>query len=330
MSESNLPESPETPANHADADSTRVATAAWKQRREAKGLSLEDLFGLTHIAIRKLEAIEKGDFAELGSQTFAAGYIRNYAKILGENPDDYLAVYYKSIGGAPDPSASIMPSPDERALLSPSFKKKLPILPISVGVIVVWVLVMIFTSDDDEASETRPNSGAMSDSDALSQSVRLTPTPTKMEDLIITATPLPRESLSTLSLSGAESNQSADVEDASQAQTPVEVTAAAPVSPSDAEEVQASQAATQAGEGDDTLVFTFSDDCWLEVLDGEGQVLIAQLKRKGDNLRLFGQGPFQVMMGNARAVTLTINGETVSTQPLGGNKTRKMTVNSPN
>lgn len=324
MSESDQPESIQQdgiqPAN---------AVAGWRLARESKGLSLEDVCKRTHIPVRKLEAIERGDFSELGSQTFAAGYIRNYAKVIGQDSEAYVSVYYESIGGAPDPSAAVIPNSSEKALLGPSSKKKLPILPISVAIIVIWIVVMILMPGDREAEISTVEAGE----------VELSPTPTKMEDMVVTATPMPvqeelphtnegsiHEAAPPNDESATEETPSASVVAAVSDNTTETSSNNVDTNASSIEYVQASAPA----EGDDILIFSFSDECWLEVRDGEGKVLIAQLKGKGDNLRLFGQGPFQVMMGNARAVTLTINGETVSTQPLGGNKTRKMTVNSPN
>ncbi|MEO1767539.1 RodZ domain-containing protein [Thiobacter aerophilum] len=64
-----------------------------------------------------------------------------------------------------------------------------------------------------------------------------------------------------------------------------------------------------------TLHFSFDEDAWVEVRDGQGRKLIAQLNRKGNEQTLTGQGPFSVVVGNAAHVRLTYNGKPVDLAP---------------
>lgn len=54
-----------------------------RRAREDRGLSLEDVAKETRIPIRHLEVIERGAFAELPARTYAVGFTRTYAKMLG-------------------------------------------------------------------------------------------------------------------------------------------------------------------------------------------------------------------------------------------------------
>lgn len=51
--------------------------------RESAKLDLTDIATRTRIPLRHLEAIERGDYAELPSQTYALGFTRSYARALG-------------------------------------------------------------------------------------------------------------------------------------------------------------------------------------------------------------------------------------------------------
>lgn len=51
--------------------------------REAQGLSTADVAARTRIAQRFLEAIEVGDLAQLPSPTYASGFARAYARVVG-------------------------------------------------------------------------------------------------------------------------------------------------------------------------------------------------------------------------------------------------------
>ncbi|WP_439136133.1 DUF4115 domain-containing protein, partial [Pseudomaricurvus sp.] len=74
------------------------------------------------------------------------------------------------------------------------------------------------------------------------------------------------------------------------------------------------------------LTLVFSDECWLEVTDAHGDVVAANLYQAGATATLVGVAPFEVMLGNVRAVQLTLNGESVTLTPNGNRKTLRATV----
>ncbi len=56
--------------------------------REARGLTLEQVAAETRIPQRHLVKIEAGDFAALPARTYAIGFSRNYAKMVGLDDND--------------------------------------------------------------------------------------------------------------------------------------------------------------------------------------------------------------------------------------------------
>ncbi len=54
-----------------------------KDKREEKNLTLDEISGAIKIKREFLEAIEKGDFSKLPSESHAQGFVKNYAKYLG-------------------------------------------------------------------------------------------------------------------------------------------------------------------------------------------------------------------------------------------------------
>jgi len=56
--------------------------------REARGLTLEEVAAETRIPQRHLATIEEGNFAALPARTYAIGFARNYAKMVGLDDDD--------------------------------------------------------------------------------------------------------------------------------------------------------------------------------------------------------------------------------------------------
>ena len=51
--------------------------------RLSAGLSLEDIAEKTRIPLRHLDALERSDYAALPSFTYAAGFVRAFARALG-------------------------------------------------------------------------------------------------------------------------------------------------------------------------------------------------------------------------------------------------------
>ncbi len=73
-----------------------------REAREAQGLTLEDAAVRLRLMHRQIEAMERDDFESLGQPVFARGFVRNYARLLGLDPESLLA----RMAGAPaDPPA---------------------------------------------------------------------------------------------------------------------------------------------------------------------------------------------------------------------------------
>jgi len=66
------------------------------------------------------------------------------------------------------------------------------------------------------------------------------------------------------------------------------------------------------GEGDDFLEIHFSGASWIEVDDGYNMRLYHDMFYNGDDLRIWGKAPFNVLMGDADQVRMTFNSEQVN------------------
>ncbi|MCS7324868.1 MAG: helix-turn-helix transcriptional regulator [Anaerolineae bacterium] len=66
--------------------------------REARGLSLDEAARMVRIRKRYLEAMERGDFSHLPEGAPARGFVRNYARFLGLNPEAAVAALEAEIG----------------------------------------------------------------------------------------------------------------------------------------------------------------------------------------------------------------------------------------
>lgn len=64
-----------------------------KEERLKKGLSLEDISKTTKIKVLFLEHIENGQYLSLPSPSYASGFVKNYARALGLDEKEILALF---------------------------------------------------------------------------------------------------------------------------------------------------------------------------------------------------------------------------------------------
>jgi len=60
--------------------------------------------------------------------------------------------------------------------------------------------------------------------------------------------------------------------------------------------------------GDMRLSISYSGDCWTEITDAAGRRLYFDLGKAGRTVRLSGEAPFNVLFGDAKNVSLVVNG----------------------
>lgn len=61
-----------------------------KNAREAAGLSIEQVAEKLHLLKSVVTSLEKDSYDRIRGDTFARGYLRNYARLLGMNADDIV------------------------------------------------------------------------------------------------------------------------------------------------------------------------------------------------------------------------------------------------
>ncbi|TGE32251.1 helix-turn-helix domain-containing protein [Desulfosporosinus sp. Sb-LF] len=69
--------------------------------REEKEWSLTYTEEITKIRVRYIQALEAEEYGVLPGTTYAKGYLRTYAKQLGLNPDEIIALFNESITSEP-------------------------------------------------------------------------------------------------------------------------------------------------------------------------------------------------------------------------------------
>lgn len=282
--------------------------AALRVLRESKGIDLDEITRQSLIPKRKLEDLEQDHYQELGGATFVNGYLRKYAKLLDVDSDAFVDSLPTEMVAITTPSVS---SGEQPQYLESRLQRKnrllaginsIPGPAAVVFLLFVWGAVVYFMGGE-QALE--PESEPVAAQQQVSQELEpeeLTPevdNQTAKEALVTHQNPAPVASTE-----------------------PSKASLEVPESPSNT----APETEPQATSSQDLLFVTFLEDCWIKVTDAQGEVLFAQLKTKGDNLQLFGEAPFEVMLGNARAAEILINGNPVAINPIPNRNTLRFTV----
>jgi cytoskeletal protein RodZ len=90
---------------------------ALRERREHKGVTMQQAAEDTRIREKFLQAIESGDYQSLPGTVYTKGFLRNYAQYLGLEAEEMLALYTGERGGS-DPARTFAPM---RPLVKRSF-----------------------------------------------------------------------------------------------------------------------------------------------------------------------------------------------------------------
>mgnify|MGYP003380904263 FL=1 len=70
----------------------------FRQVRETKGLTIDEVAAKTRIRSDFVKALEDGNFAKLPDQVFARGFVRSYARSLGLDEEDAIHRFVQSAG----------------------------------------------------------------------------------------------------------------------------------------------------------------------------------------------------------------------------------------
>ncbi len=120
-----------------------------REAREAQNITLEDVAMRLRLMHRQVEAMETDDFGSLGQPVFARGFVRNYARLMGLQPEPLLA-RMEGAPAEPTPVAPVEPPMPSSWLTSPWL-----ILFLLGVLVVVAVPISLYWWLNSDAEETQ-------------------------------------------------------------------------------------------------------------------------------------------------------------------------------
>lgn len=128
-----------------------------KALREAKGLSLKDIYETTRISVSNLSAIENGQFQLLPAPAFARTFIRNYALAIGAESEMLLAAYEKYLQSLNAPAGQ---EKETGGAWQKTGKYGKWIIWLLAALIAVIVIIILLSRDNRPSPEVAPAKSA--------------------------------------------------------------------------------------------------------------------------------------------------------------------------
>ena len=258
---------------------------AWLRRhRELREISLREIADTSKISLRYLEALEEERFDLLPAQIFAKGFLRQYARYVGIDPEETVNFFLTA--SQPEEEAPEVVEARERTRRKPLAGWTYLAVAL-VAALVLLVLAWGLTRLNPEA-RGEPEPPASPETPAAAVELPPSRVPATGEAAFDEAPGAGAPGAGAPG-AGAPAGESADASTASGS--------------TGADSTTASETAGA------TLVVTvdFHRDCWVEAaVDGTRQ--IAEIRVQGESLRLQAEELVEIKVGDAGAVDIEVNG----------------------
>ncbi|HBN8231825.1 TPA: helix-turn-helix domain-containing protein [Pseudomonas aeruginosa] len=324
-----------------------------RQAREQKGLSLSQVAGQLNLTENSLRQLENGAFDKLPGHTFSRGYIRAYAKLMGLDQAELVNSFDHFTGtNASGSTVQSLGRVAEPVRLSRNVLRIVSLLllalligfgyfwwqehsarnPETAGLSLEHVEVEsadgtteIHTLDEPEdqaVAEAQKEGGQppVEVSPEIAAQAEGTP-PAATEGGQVPAAPAQQGSVAAPQQPATAPAAPAASAPGAAPGAPLTASPAAPAAPG-----EPAVAPVVAGEGQGVVKVQFVADCWTQVTDANGKVLVSALKRKGDSLELAGKAPLELRLGFARGAQVSYNGQPVDVTPFVRGETARLKV----
>ncbi len=284
-----------------------------RKARESRQLSQMDVAEQLYLEESTVSALEKDDYAALPESIFVKGYIRNYSRLVGLNPEALIKLYENSEGQHSLPVLKSVCKTKDKV----SEQHVLPRWQIlSLGALGLVLLLSVYFFNSSELTEKTVTTEVLEKGVdiALSDDEETT-----LLEEVIQSSEAPEIQQSKESTVNHGSNVKVEALEA------VETIEAAPVvsHTESAKEVTHEEPLVK---GHATMKLNFIRDSWVEISDATGQRLYFDLAKDGDELNLSGVAPFDVLLGYAIGVTIQYNGEPFDLMPYIRGKMARFTL----
>ena len=276
-----------------DASSAGAVLAA---AREEMNLSVSDVARHLKLTPSQVEALEEGAYERLPGRVFVRGFLRNYAKLLGVDPQPLLRRIEHEM---PQPRVVDEPPPAQEAVMPTGERSRLPLYTGIAATVIAALAAYEFGFNNPPPEEA-------SKSGAPAQATAPDPAPGSAAPATSAATP-PIKPYSVASAPSAEAGSG----------VPLNPALSAP---------EGTESAKAPRPGERELHFRFEQESWVEIRDRNDKVIFSKLNRAGAEERVAGAPPLKLVVGNAQGVRLNYDNKPVDLTPHIGVTVARLTL----
>ena len=310
-----------------------------REAREERGYSQKEVARDLHLTSKVIDALEESNFDIISSSLFARGYIRSYARHLGLD-GQALVAEFDSIYGVPNQNKKPMAGIHQLGQQSKpgdTWVKLISIIFV-IGLVVASVLwwqhqnggsmlqrlnnvtlsntaadlVVETLGEDDNSSDMELLAANPSEVGATVSDDQAAATEAPVQTLDVAEIVAVKPIVTALSEAVSVSPEMSDVSDSS-ALNP-EIIAVPAVAQTEESTGAADVAAL--GPNEALLMMAFDKDCWVEIKDGNGKMILSDLYASGSTIEQVVTAPIEILLGRSSGVTqMTFNGEVIDLKP---------------
>ena len=313
-----------------DSDSESIGKTLAKSR-VIQNLEQREVAARLNVDLSVIQAIERDDFKTLGASVFVRNYLKRYAQLTRLSADEILE-QYKQLGYDELPPLKVARSIKPQTKMSDIRWLSYPLIVALVGWL-GWLgleKISVHFDSTDKASladvntdnnswlslpkqeqesipETTDSGGAVrlpasQPATSMASPSAISPAVAQSEDNNAIAAAKTTE---TRTWETTSANQDLNQETTSLVAIATEIDSEAAGNDNNNDEF------ADAIDGESQVVIEFSDDCWVEIKDANGNRLAYGVMKASSVSNLSGPAPFAVTLGNAGAATITLNGKAV-------------------
>ena len=310
-----------------------------REAREERGYSQKEVARDLHLTSKVIDALEESNFDIISSSLFARGYIRSYARHLGLD-GQALVAEFDAIYGVPNQNKKPMPGVHQLGQQSKpgdTWVKLISIIFV-IGLVVASVLwwqhqnggsmlqrlnkvtlsdtaadlVVESLGEDDNSSDMELLAANPSEVGTTVSEDQTAATEAPVQTLDVAEIVAVKPIVTALSEAVSVSPEMSDVSDSS-ALNP-EIIAVPAVAQTEESTGAADVAAL--GPNEALLMMAFDKDCWVEIKDGNGKMVLSDLYASGSTIEQVVTAPIEILLGRSSGVAqMTFNGEVIDLKP---------------
>jgi len=253
-----------------------------RAERERRHWTQEEVALKLKLKVNQIDALERDAYERFAAPIFVSGYLRNYARLLELPAEPMLAAFERHRAPTPGLVSDLTMDGPRMPVKVSSRQPATLLVAVGAGLIALGILWWI---QHDSAEQTPQTAGG--DTPVTQPE----PVPTESQS---PGSPLPDSTPPGPPFPGSAPPEFAPPGPADTSSTLATSTPPVPAAPSPPPA---------------TLVLHYQEDSWTAVTDAAGNRLLYKTGKAGETLRVSGPAPFDVVLGNARGVSIEYNGQ---------------------